>query len=325
MPKVELHLHLDCSLSYEVVSRIDPSITLDDYCRDFIAPVQCHSLAEYLVHAEHGIRLMQTISQLEWVTLGLLQQLQAENVRYAEIRFAPLLHTRKGLTPAEVVEAVSRALVQGMAETGVEARLILCTLRHFTEAQSMETAYLTEQFHGDIVVGFDIAGDEAGFPVDNHIAAFRYVTAKGIPSTAHAGEARGPESVREVLAHFHPKRLGHGVRSVEDPGLLDGLKSRNIHLEICPTSNVQTAIYGDVCSHAVNGLYQKGFSLNINTDGRTISNITLTEEYNNLHRCFGWGKEDFLRTNLMALDAAFIPPPLKEKLKAELREAYMAS
>lgn len=324
LPKVELHLHLDCSLSYAVASRIDPSITAEAYRRDFIAPVRCHDLAEYLTHAEHGIRLMQKAEHLEWVVWDLIRQLEEENVRYAEIRFAPLLHTREGLAPDEVVEIVAGALLQGAAGSNLEARLILCTLRHFSEAQSMDTARLAERFFGEAVAGFDIAGDEAGFPLASHIAAFRYARERGIPCTAHAGEARGPDSIREVLEHLRPARLGHGIRSVEDPSLVQYLKQQQIHLEICPTSNIQTGIFDDIGRHPIGRLYQQGLALNINTDGRTLSNVTLAREYQNLSLHFGWGREHFLRTNLMALDAAFIPAALKEKLKAELREAYRA-
>ena len=322
LPKVELHLHLDCSLSFAVASRIDPNISFEAYQRDFIAPVKCSDLSEYLTHAEHGIRLMQTAEQLEWVTLDLLQQLSLENTIYAEIRFAPLLHTRNGLKPEEAVDIVCSALSRGMEQAGLEARLLLCTLRHFTEAQSLETIRLAERFKGPVVVGFDIAGDEAGYPVDNHIKAFQYARNRGIPCTAHAGEARGADSVREVLEHFRPCRIGHGVRSVEAPELLMQLREQGIHLEICPTSNVQTGVCEDIDSHPAEILFRSGLSLNINTDGRTLSNITLTEEYQKLHRHFGWGKGHFLQTNLMALEAAFIPQALKEKLKAKLRKAY---
>ena len=231
-PKIELHLHLDCSLSYEVVQLIDPSVTEEEYRRSFIAPAKCTDLADYISRAVKGVELMQTEEQLRLVTLDLFQQLKKDNVIYAEIRFAPLQHLQKGLTPANVVQAVNAAVAEGIRETGVEARIILCTLRHYSDAQSMETVRLVEQFRGTHVVGFDIAADEAGFPIDNHIAAFHYANEKGFPCTAHAGEAKGAESVWETLQHFHPQRIGHGVRSTEDENLLQFLKKKAIHLEV---------------------------------------------------------------------------------------------
>ena len=147
---------------------------------------------------------MQTKAQLQLVVHDLFKQLAANNTRYAELRFAPLQHTAKGLTPYEVVLATEQAIAAAIQQTGVGARLILCTLRHFTEAQGMETVQLVEQFKGTTVAGLDIAADEAGFPVTKHISAFRYAKEKSIFCTANAGEAKGAGSVWESLEHFGP-------------------------------------------------------------------------------------------------------------------------
>src|SRR5215467_8609363 len=145
-PKVELHLHLDCSLSYNVVRRINPSITEEAYRHDFIAPAKCTNLADFLTRAPRGIALMQTAEQLRLVVFDLFEQFQRDHLLYAEIRFAPLLHTDRGLSPEQVVEIVEAATSYACASTGIEARLILCTLRHFSAAQSLQTARLVEQF-----------------------------------------------------------------------------------------------------------------------------------------------------------------------------------
>lgn len=322
LPKIELHLHLDCSLSFRVVSRIDPTVSRERYRRNFVGPVRCHDLADYLTRAEHGIRLMQTAEQLEWVTLDLIDQLKEENVLYAEIRFAPLLHTRKGMAPEEVVATVNGALAKGMVDAGMEARLILCTLRHFSESESLQTVKLVEQFRGTHVVGFDIAGDEAGYPVGQHVEAFRYARQQGIPCTSHAGEARGPDSVWEVLRNFTPRRIGHGVRCSEDPKLVQHLKDAGIHLEVCPTSNLQTNMYDSLDNHPIGQLYREGLSLSINTDARTISDTTLEEEYHKLSSAFNWGKAHFLRCNLNALEAAFVDEEVKGRAREELLAGY---
>jgi adenosine deaminase len=321
-PKVELHLHLDCSLSYPVVSKLDPSVTHQQYLETFIAPVKCNDLADYLTRARKGIELMQTEEQLKLVTLDLFEQLQKDNVIYAEIRFAPLLHTEAGLSGQDVVEIVESAARTASQESGVEGRLILCTLRHFSETQSMETVKLVQQFKDTYVVGFDIAGDEAGYPIDAHISAFQFAAQNNIPCTAHAGEARGPESVWEVLQNYHPQRLGHGVRSIEDPDLMTHLRQAAIHLEICPTCNVQTDIYPTYPDHMINHIYNAGISIGVNTDTRTITNITLSREYEKLNSTFSWGKEHFLQCNLNALNAAFIPEPLKMQLTERLLGTY---
>ncbi len=322
LPKIELHLHLDCSLSYKVVKQFKPSVTEEEFKSEYIAPAKCNDLADYISRAAKGIELMQTAEQLWAVTLDLFDQLKADNVIYAEIRFAPLLHIEQGLSPQEAVQIVNAATIEGMEKTGVKAGLILATLRHYTEAQSMETVKLVEAFKGTNVVGFDLAADEAGFPIDEHIKAFKYAKKHGILCTAHAGEARGADSVWETLRHFHPKRIGHGVRSIEDPKLMAFLKEEGIHLEVCPTSNVQTTVYDKIEDHRVNDIYQAGISISINTDARTISNVSLADEYGTLERVFTWGKEHFLNCNLEAIKNAFTDEPTKETIKRQLLAAY---
>ena len=322
LPKVELHLHLDCSLSFEVVQKLDPTVSYDTFQNDFMVPHNCSDLADFLKRAIRSIELMQTKEALQLVTLDLFQQLKKDQVIYAEIRFAPLEHLQKGLNPKEVVQVVEESIRQGIHETKVEANIILCTLRHYSEAQSMETIQLVDQFKGSHVVGFDIAADEAGFPITNHIKAFEYAHSKGIPCTAHAGEAKGPESVKETLKHFNPKRIGHGVRSIEDPALIEFLKNQDIHLEVCPTSNLLTNIYEKMENHVANDLYQEGVSMSINTDGRTLSNITLNKEYQNLNKHFNWEEAHFLKCNLEAIRHAFLSPDKKRILKERLIRGF---
>ncbi|SMO86095.1 adenosine deaminase [Gracilimonas mengyeensis] len=321
LPKIELHLHLDCSLSYDVVKKLKPGITKEQYEKEFIAPANCSSLEEYLKCANAPIAIMQTPEQLELVTQDLFEQLNADNVIYAELRFAPLQHLEKGLSPEQVVDIVAKATKKGIAETGIEAGIILCTLRHFSEEQSMQTVKLAEQFKGTKVVGFDIAADETQ-PVENHVKAFQYAREHGIPCTAHAGEARGPESVEEVITQLKPQRIGHGVRSAENPELLDHLKKHDIHLEVCPTSNVQTGIFDSVSQHNLHYIYQNGNSMSINTDGRAISNVSLLEEYQKIEQHFSWQERHFLQCNQYAIDAAFTDPQTKAELHKKLLSGF---
>ncbi|HTR37488.1 MAG TPA: adenosine deaminase [Bryobacteraceae bacterium] len=325
LPKVELHLHLDCSLSYKAVAQLDDSISLEEYRQEFIAPPRCTSLADFLTRAPRGFRLMQDEAALALVVEDLFEQLAQDNVIYAEIRFAPLLHLERGLTPAEVVAAVDRATEAAIAATGIEARIILCTLRHFSPEQGLDTARLVEQFRGSRVVALDIAGDEAGHPVDPHIPAFHHAIDQGLHRTAHAGEARGAGSVWETLREFQPARIGHGVRSIDDAALVEHLRREQIHLEVCPTSNVQTCICENFTDHAVDRLYRAGVPLSISTDTRTITNITLTDEYCNLQEHFGWTEADLLACNRAALDAAFIEDSTKRILRERLQRGYDAA
>jgi adenosine deaminase len=319
LPKVELHLHLDCSLSYEVVRRLRPTISEQTYREEFIAPRRCTNLTDFLKRAPKGFELMQTEAELRVVTADVFRQLESDNVIYAELRFAPLLHLAKGLTPDEVVGIVEQATREGMRDTGVEARLILCTLRQFNTEQGMRTARLVERFRGTNVVAIDLAGDEAGHPIAPHVPAYQYARDNNLYRTAHAGEAAGPESVWETLRLLEPTRIGHGVRSAEDPRLLDFLRDQHIHLEVCPSSNLQTNVYNEMAEHALDKLYRAGLSVSISTDARTITDITLEQEYRNLREAFGWTDRKFLECNLNALRAAFIPDHVKNTLSTRLK------
>ena len=322
LPKVELHQHLDCSLSYAVVSRIDPSITLEQYRAEFIAPAKCENLLDYLKRAPSSYPLMQTAEHLRLVVLDLFEQLQEDNIIYAEIRFAPLLHTEGGLSPREVVTSVEKAVAETVGKTGIEARLILCTLRFYSEAQSLETVKLVEEFQGAYVAAFDIAADRPGDVITDHVAAFNYARDNGIPYTAHVGETRGVQNFWDTLEAFAPKRVGHGVCSIEDPQLLERIRKEQIHLEACPTCNVQTDCYDTYADHPINRLYRMGISVGVNTDTRTISDISLNEEYRKLHETFGWEEQDFYQCNVNALQAAFISEDLRALLLDRLAAGY---
>jgi adenosine deaminase len=318
LPKIELHLHLDCSLSFDAVRSLDPSVTLETYRREFIAPPKCASLADYLRYPPRSVALLQTSDALALAVDDLFEQLAADGVLYAEIRFAPFLHTAGGLAPWQVVETVDQAVSRAVARHAIEARLILCTLRHFDGQLSLQTARLLTDFQGSRVVGFDLAGDEAGYPLEPHLPAFDWVHAHGMSITAHAGEARGPASVWETLQKARPTRLGHGVRSIEDAQLVAHLAERRIHLEVCPTSNLQTGVSPDLPSHPIDRLYRQGVSLGLSTDTRTISDITLEQEYAKVARTFGWSAAEFLDCNLNAVAACFAPPELQEELRRRL-------
>ena len=323
LPKIELHLHLDCSLSYNVVKKLRPQILEKEYQEKFIAPEKCINLADFLKCAVSGIELMQTEKELREVVKDLFAQLRRENIIYAEIRFAPLQHLDKGLKAEEVVEIVAESLRECIGLTGIKAGIILCTLRNFNENQSLQTVKLVERFIGNTnVVGFDIAADEAGYSIDAHKKAFGYAIKKDLPRTAHAGEAKGADSMRETLKYFSPQRIGHGVRSIEDKELMELLVKKKIHLEICPTCNIQTNVFNEYHDHPIDILYDSGVSVGNNTDARSLVNISLTEEYMKLVNVFGWGIEHFYNCNINALSSAFISQSDKEQLERIINASY---
>lgn len=323
LPKIELHSHLDCALSFDAVHAIDPSVTREIYDARFVAPRRCDSLAEYLTYTLSFRDILQTEAALRIAVQDVFAQMQVENVIYAELRFAPLVHTRQGLTPDEIVRTVADETSTQISITGIEASLILCTLRDFSSEQSIETADLVRRFAPTTpVAGFDIAGDEIAYPLTPHLHAFHTVRAAGLGITVHAGESGGPDSVREALDHTGTRRIGHGVRSIEDDSLVERLVAERIHLELCPICNVQTNTVSSIESHPLDTLYRRGVSLGISTDTRGVTANSMTDEYEVLLGTFGWSLDDFYRINRNALEASFASDEVKATLAALLDEAY---
>ena len=319
IPKIELHLHLDCSLSYDVVKKIDPTIDLNQYESLFQAGESCSSLKDYIKCADRAIELMQTKENLEFIVEDLFNQLQEDNVIYVEIRFAPLLHCEGELNAEKVVEIISKSASIQSKKHNIDYGIILCTLRHYTEEDSLKTVKLVNEFSKKGVVGFDIAADEAGYPIDNHIKAFTYAKNNNLNITAHAGEAKGSESIWETINEFHAKRIGHGVRCLEDKKLVQFLSENNYHLEICLTSNIKTNTFNSFIDHPINKIYDSSISLSLNTDGRAISNTTLSKEYAIAHNELNWNIEKIIQSNLNAIEHSFTSNEIKEKLRNLLK------
>ncbi|MGD8781700.1 MAG: adenosine deaminase [Ignavibacteria bacterium] len=323
LPKVELHCHLDCSMSYDLVKQLRQRITYEEYLHYYAAPKKCKNLAHYIKCVGHSLELLHTKEALKMTVQDYFQQLQKDNIIYAEIRYAPQLHLQNGLKVEEVIETVGEEVQKQIDRTGIKANLIHCTLRHYTEEQSMLAVKNVERYRGSIpVAGFDLAADEAGFPINNHVKAFKYAQEKGIPITAHAGEASGPQSVWETLKNFGTKRIGHGVRSIYDDELVEYLAENEIHLEICPSCNVQIDIFKEYKDHSIKELYERGVKVGVNTDGRTLVGISLNEEYKKLVDTFEWDAGNLLQVNLNAVDVAFINKDEKRELKSKLESDY---
>ena len=316
MPKVELHTHLDCSLSYAAIKELSAATTLEEYRKRFKAPARCSSLAEFLGCIDPSLAIMQTRAALTLAAADIADQLAADNAVYAEVRFAPLLHRRDGLTGEDVVEAVLR----GFEGTATSIGLVLCTLRHFNTEHGMATLDLVRRYASSGVVGLDLAADERNFPIEPHVPVFRKAEEQGIARTAHAGEARGAESVIETIGLLSPTRIGHGVRSIEDPRATDLVLERGIHLEVCPSVNVQIGVVQSIEAHPIERLRRLGISLGINTDARTTTGVSLNDEYEIVSDVFAWREEHFLQANLAALDASFAPEDMRRRAQSALAE-----
>jgi adenosine deaminase len=314
---VELHLHLDISMSYGVAAQLVPGLTRDRYRSEFQGPARCADLADFLSTTSTQVSLLQEAAALRLLTEDVVQQVADEGVVYAELRFAPLLHTAAGMAPELAVEAVLESAADASQRAGIDTSVILCSLRHFSESDSLRTADLAVRYaeHG---VAFDLAGDEAGYPLTTHLPAFRRVEEAGVPFTVHAGEGAGPESVTEVMDALAPRRLGHGVRAIEDPAVLERVVSEGVHLEVCPSCNVQLGLFSSHRDHPIDRLYRAGASVGVSTDSRTSTVTSLPAEYAKLAETFGWTIEDQQRVNLMALDAAFASTEVKDRVRAKV-------
>ena len=312
--KIELHVHLDGSLSLELASRLS-GLKVSDVKKRMIASKKCQNLTSYLEKFSFPVSLMQTRKNLMIATSDLIDQLAKDNVIYAEIRFAPSLHTQKGLTQEEAVQAVLAGIRKNKK---VKTNLLLCMMRGASIKDNWETIFICEKYLNKGVVGIDLAGDESKYKLDKYKKEFKYIKRRGIPFTIHAGETDQEDLYLAIK--YGAKRIGHGIKCVKDKNLVNLIKEKNILLEICPTSNIQTNAINSMNVHPIYSLYKKGINLLINTDNRTVSNVNLNQEYSKIKKNFLFTKEDFYKINENALNYCFLTNKEKLKLLEEIKK-----
>ncbi|MEO3872125.1 adenosine deaminase [Nonomuraea sp. B12E4] len=304
--RYELHCHLDGSVRPGTVAELaeQQGIRLDGPVESLVvAPRECGDLMAYLTYLDPVLRVLQTPEALRRAALELVLAWSTDGVVYGEARFAPQLHGERGMTLDEAVTAVAGGLAAGSEQTGVRCGLLLCCLRQ-QPPETSERVVATALRHRDVVVGVDLAGDES-HPGAPHLPAFAAAHAAGLPVTVHAGEAAGPESVWEALDVLGAARIGHGVRSAEDPSLLDRLRHDGIALEMCPTSNLQTGAVRDAAAHPAGRLLAEGLAVTVSTDARTTSATTLGREFRQMREWYGWTAGHEARCQQHARAAAF--------------------
>jgi adenosine deaminase len=321
LPKIELHLHLDACVRVSTAVDVGRELGLslpEPLAPALIAPERCANLFDYISRVTLALDVMQRPQDLTRIARELVADLAAENIIYAEVRFAPQLHTRRGLSPGEVVDAVRRGLDEGGEEHGVPTGLILCALRHQPAEIGLAVAELAAARRGQ-VVALDLAGDEGGHPeAAPHAPAFARARAAGLHVTAHAGENAGAASVRDALDLLGAERIGHGVRAEEDPALIERLAADAIALDMCPRSNVQTCAVDSLDRHPIDRLLRRGLRVTVSTDGRTTSDTTVTGEFERLARQFGWGAAEFAACQRNAARAVFASDATRRDLLARL-------
>lgn len=315
MPKVEIHVHLDGSTRVKTISELS-GISVEDVKKEMIAQDTCHDLNDYLTKFKLPIDALHTKESLIRVSRELVEDLEDDGVMYAEVRFAPILHINP-LSLGEVVEAV----LEGLGKGNIKVKLLLCMMRNASYEENKKVIDLAKKYMNAGVVGIDLAGAEALFKTENFKELFEYARNIGVPFTIHSGEADGASSIKSALS-FQTTRLGHGVRLIEDNNLLTEFVEKNILLEVCPSSNIQTRVFDKYSDHSIYELYKKGVKVTVNTDNRTVSNITLTEEYEKLMNAFSFQLDDFKRMNLNAIDGLFLSREEKEKIKEQYLECF---
>lgn len=324
-PKVMLHDHLDgglrpqtiIELAKEIKYKKLPSSDPGELADWFHQGANKGNLVEYLMGFEHTTAVMQTKEALKRVAYEMMEDMKDDGVCYIETRFAPVFHTSKGLHHDEIVEAVLEGLEKGKRDFNVGYGLILCGMRNMEN--TLEIAELAVNFRKQGVVGFDLAGEEGGYPPKRHIEAFQFIQRSNFNITVHAGEAFGKESIWQAIQWCGAHRIGHGTRILEDlvvdkDGNILGLGDlaqyildKRIPIEVCLLSNVHTGAIDKIENHPFWKLYKNKFRVTINTDDRLMSDTTLTKEFITANEVFGLNLEDVEKITINAMKSAFIP------------------
>ena len=323
---IDLHLHLDGSLSLESARSLARAqeIELPDDDGELLSRLRvskdCKDLNEYLERFELPLTLLQSYDALKNAAFDLCEELYEAGLVYAEIRFAPQLHCRAGLSQEDAVIAVT----EGAGASRLKASIILCCMRGAdNKEENMLTVKLTKKYLGKGVCALDLAGAEALFSNEGFTDVFEYARSLDLPFTLHAGEALGAESVRSAIK-LGARRIGHGVRSVEDGELLTVLAEKKIALELCPTSNLNTCVFDSIEEYPIRTFLDAGVAITVNTDNLAVSNTSLAEEDELLANAFSLTENELMTIALNSANAAFLPENEKSELLKKVKNCFIA-
>jgi adenosine deaminase len=331
LPKTDLHVHLDGSLRLSTIidladkQKVELPARDEDRLRAAMNLGQnCGSLVEYLKAFDVTLRVMQTADALTRIAYELAEDAAKENVRYMEVRYAPMLHTRRGLKLTAVVEAVLEGLRAAQEKYGIESNVIICGIRNVSPESSLEMAELAVAYKGRGVVGFDLAGAEYDHPAKHHKKSFQLVRDNNINVTIHAGEAYGPESIAQAIHVCGAHRIGHGCRLRENGDLLHYVNDHRIALECCPSSNVQTGAIRDLQSHPIKLYKNLGLRVTVNTDNRLVTDTTVSRELWLCHKEMGFTLADLKQCVVSGFKSAFLPFHVKQQYLRKVSEELKA-
>ena len=325
LPKAELHCHLDGSLRPDTMldlareSRIAMPRDDAEALADYMLVSDARNLEDYLARFDTTLAVMQTAESLERIAYELAEDASREGVRYIEVRYAPVLNVKGGLTLGESVEAPLRGLAKAQRDHDIVARVLVCSLRHLPPATSLDLARLAVDYKDQGVVGFDLAGGEIGHPASDHAEAFRYAQAHGLACTCHAGEGDGAGSVWQAVHTCGATRIGHATRLFEDPSLTAEVNDARIALEICLTSNVQTHAAHSYETHPLRHYFDQGLNVVLNTDNRLMSGTNLVDEYQHAAGSLGFDFDELATMALNGFASAFLPDAERDALLQRAR------
>ncbi len=330
-PKAELHCHLDGSLRLSTLLELArrqgkinllPADTVEAL-EVFLEKIdESETLEAYLAWFRYTLPMMQTKQALRRIAYELVEDNARENVRYLEVRYAPILHTEEGLTLEQVNDAVLEGLRTAEKDFNIRTALIIAGLRDRFESASMLQAELAVAYQGRGVVAFDLAGGEAGNPPKHHLHAFYYARNHLLNLTIHAGESWGPESIHQALFYCNAHRIGHGITLERDPALMQYFVDHQIPLEICPTSNVQTRVVSSYEAHPLKKYVEAGIPVTINTDNRLFSRTTLTDELWRVYQHCGVNADQLREVALNGFRYAFLPWDEKQRLLRDMLDIF---
>ena len=327
LPKIELHCHLDGSLRTETIIDIAqregiplPSFDKDELQKELIAPLECESLDEYLKRFSLPNLVMQSKENLRRITFELFEDAAREDVKYLEVRFAPLLHTLKGLDIEEIIGSVIEGMKEAESCYEIRGNIILCCMRTMSVESAFEVVEKGKKFLGKGVVAIDLcASEEEGF-CDRFVDPIRLAKEYGYRVTIHAGETGIGKNVLEAVELLGAERIGHGVFIKDCAEAYEIVKERQVVLEMCPTSNVQTKAVHDYSDHPIYKFHKDGIKVTINTDNRTVSHTTMEKEIEIINKEFSLSKEDYQQIYLNSVEASFADRETKEWCLAQYQK-----
>ncbi|MGJ7095666.1 adenosine deaminase [Vibrio hannami] len=325
LPKIDLHCHLDGSVRPETIIELAkqqnislPTEDIEQVRELMIAPETCPNLDEYLKRFELPLSVMQSAEAIERISFEVFEDAAKENVKYLEVRFGPLLHQQRGLSLDEIITAAVKGMQKAESQYDIKGNYILCILRHMPKDQIKKVVDIGAKYLGKGVTAFDLAGGELPGFCEEFIPYAKYASEKGFHITIHAGEQGSGQNVYDAISMLGAERVGHGIHIKGHKGAYDLVKAQNVALETCPSSNVQTKAVDDLKSHPASKFLRDGVPITINTDNRTVSNTTMTDEVRKVIEEFELTEEEYFAIYQISAESSFASDEVKQLLLAHL-------